>query len=118
MGSWNSQPNMMVIEKTPNSGSTPFETELDYDVSIVGRTRADLDLGPEAAAIAKRLAMRFVDLEQIVAYKEGSEPDLVFEASSAVIVRPDRIIFGAVAEDTTLDDLVITLGKKLALRSL
>ncbi|MBW2396794.1 MAG: bifunctional 3-(3-hydroxy-phenyl)propionate/3-hydroxycinnamic acid hydroxylase [Deltaproteobacteria bacterium] len=94
-----------------------FDELLGSDFAVVGRTRADLELGPEAAAIAKRLSMRFVDLEEIEAYKEGSEPDLVFGTHSAVVVRPDRIIFGAVGADTTLDDLVIALAKKLALRS-
>jgi 3-(3-hydroxy-phenyl)propionate hydroxylase len=94
-----------------------FDELLGRDFAIVGRTRADLELSPEPAAIAKQLAIRFVNLEEIEEYEEGSELDQVFETSPAIVVRPDRIIFGVVDADTTLDDLVTTLGKKLALRS-
>ncbi|MCP5057996.1 MAG: bifunctional 3-(3-hydroxy-phenyl)propionate/3-hydroxycinnamic acid hydroxylase [bacterium] len=94
-----------------------FDELLGSGFAAVGRARADLELGPEAEGIAKRLSMRFVALDEIEAFKEGSGPDLVFGTSPAVIVRPDRVIFGVVDADTTLDDLVAALGKKLALRA-
>lgn len=103
--------------RLPGKDFALFDELLGRDFAIVGRTRAALELNPEPAAIAKQLAIRFLNLEEIEQYKEGSELDQVFETSPAVVVRPDRIIFGVVDADTTLDDLIMTLGKKLALRS-
>jgi hypothetical protein len=34
-----------------------------------------------------------------------------------VILRPDRIVFGVVDDDHSLDDLIRALGEKLSLRS-
>ena len=44
------------------------------------------------------------------------EMDQLFDGHPAVVVRPDRHIFGLVDEKWSLDRLLAELGRKLALR--
>jgi 3-(3-hydroxy-phenyl)propionate hydroxylase len=100
------------------SGETlRFDELLGRGFAVVGRTRADLVVGSDAALVAKRIGLRFVDLEETDGPVEGNRFDLVLESSPAVILRPDRIVFGVVDDDHSLDDLIRALGEKLSLRS-
>jgi 2-polyprenyl-6-methoxyphenol hydroxylase-like FAD-dependent oxidoreductase len=97
--------------------SLRFDALLGAGFAVVGRRREDLAIGSEASTVAKRLGMRFVDLEEIEAPEKGHRLDSAFEKSTAVLLRPDRIVFGAVDDETSLDDLILALGDKLSLES-
>jgi 3-(3-hydroxy-phenyl)propionate hydroxylase len=82
--------------------------------AIVGRTEGDLDLGSEAESVVERLGVRSVSLEDLDVV-EG-EMDRVFTHHAAVVLRPDRYVFGAVDDERNLDDLVRELGRRAGLR--
>ena len=79
--------------------------------AVIGRTPGDLQMGAEAAAILERLGGRTLSLEGLEV-TEG-EPDKLFEAHPAVILRPDRYIFGLVDEAWPLDRLLPELARLL-----
>jgi 3-(3-hydroxy-phenyl)propionate hydroxylase len=82
--------------------------------AVVGRKQSDLRLGPEASAILQRLEARTASLEGLEV--TVGEQDRLFDAHAAVVLRPDRYIFGVVDDEWDLDRLVVELGDKLALR--
>ncbi|NNL65484.1 MAG: hypothetical protein HKP30_04520 [Myxococcales bacterium] len=96
-------------------GGEPFLLDelLGSGFAAVGRSAEDVTLGDEAAAIFSRLGGRTVSLDGL-ALAEG-QLDALFEAHPAVVVRPDRYVFGVVDDAFPLDRLVAELGRKLAL---
>ncbi len=82
--------------------------------TAVARKASDLVLGLEAEGVLERLGGRVVCLEDLVVV-EG-ELDRVFDTHAALILRPDRYIFGVVDDDWNLDALVLELGRKMALK--
>lgn len=79
---------------------------------VVGRETNDLALGDEAKTILEQLGgsnLALTDLE----VTEGRF-DSLFEEHAAVLVRPDRYIFGVTDKEWSLDQLVLELGKKLS----
>ena len=82
--------------------------------AVVGRKASDLRLGSEASAILQRLEARSTNLEGLEVTR--GELDHLFDAHAAVVLRPDRYIFGVVDEEWDLDRLVVELGRKLGLR--
>ena len=82
--------------------------------AILGRKQEDLQLGGAASALFERLGGRRVCLEGLEVC-EGVQ-DQLFDRHSAVVLRPDRYVFGVVDDDWDLDQLVLELGHKLALR--
>jgi hypothetical protein len=79
---------------------------------VVGRETSDLALGDEAKTILEQLGgsnLALTDLE----VTEGRF-DSLFEEHAAVLVRPDRYIFGVTDKEWSLDQLVLELGKKLS----
>ena len=82
--------------------------------AVVARKESDLRLGPEARAVLERLGGRAVSLEGLEVV-EG-ESDQLFDLHPAVVLRPDRYVFGFVDEDWDLDRLLAELARKLALR--
>ena len=81
--------------------------------AVVGRKASDLEMGDAARAVLECLAGRAVSLEGL-GIVEG-EMDRVFDTHAAVVLRPDRYIFGVVDEDWNLDGLLGELGRKIAL---
>jgi 3-(3-hydroxy-phenyl)propionate hydroxylase len=81
--------------------------------AVIGRKTSDLEMGAEASATLERLGGRAVSLEGLEVV-EGTM-DNVFETHSAVVLRPDRYIFGVVDEHWNLDDLLGELRRKIAL---
>jgi 3-(3-hydroxy-phenyl)propionate hydroxylase len=81
--------------------------------AVVGRKASDLEMGDAASEVLERLAGRAVSLEGLEIV-EG-EMDRVFDTHAAVVLRPDRYIFGVVDEDWDLDGLLGELGRKVAL---
>ena len=90
-----------------------FDDLLGPGFAIVGRTKADLALGTEAAEIAARLGARLVALDTLEGV-EGAH-DAVFDAHPSAVIRPDRHVYGAAAPDTPLDAVVGQLGRSLRL---
>jgi len=80
--------------------------------AVIGRKVSDLRMGAEASAVLERLGGRAVGLEGLELV-EG-EMDWAFNSHSAVVLRPDRYIFGVVDDDWDLDGLLIELGRKLS----
>ena len=62
----------------------------------------------------RRLGAHRVALENLEVI--GGAIDRLFDSHPAVVVRPDRYVFGAVDEGWDLDRLIRELGRKLALR--
>ena len=98
-------------------GSDETPTRLD-DVcgrgfALIGRTAADVALDDEARAIADRLGLRHLALEGLEVV-DGSF-DQVFEKRAAVLVRPDRYVFGVTDDETSASELVRLAATKIAL---
>ena len=93
----------------------PFRLDERFGRSfaVVGRTPADLAVSSNARAILERLGASFTSLEGLDLV-EG-EHDNLFDTHPAVVVRPDRYIFGVVDDAWTLDQLAIELSKRVAL---
>jgi 3-(3-hydroxy-phenyl)propionate hydroxylase len=83
--------------------------------AVVARSAGDLEMGPEARRIFERLGGNSVCLEDVEVV-EGVL-DFAIERNAAVVLRPDRHVFGVVSEDLSLDRLLIELGERLALAS-
>jgi 3-(3-hydroxy-phenyl)propionate hydroxylase len=82
--------------------------------AVVARKEGDLRVGPEAAAILRRLGARVVSLDGLEV-TEGAT-DGLFDAHPAAVLRPDCYVFGVVDEEWDLDRLLRELARKLALR--
>jgi 3-(3-hydroxy-phenyl)propionate hydroxylase len=81
--------------------------------AVIGRKEKDLEMGAEASAVLEHLGGRTVSLEELEVV-EGAM-DNVFEAHAAVVLRPDRYIFGVVDDDWGLDRLLGELGRRIRL---
>jgi 3-(3-hydroxy-phenyl)propionate hydroxylase len=81
--------------------------------AVVGRKQSDLRMGRKASAVLERLGGRPVSLEGLQVTR--GEADRLFDAHPAAVVRPDRYVFGVVDEQRDLDQLLVELGRKLAL---
>lgn len=92
-----------------------LDAHLGRDFALVGRSAADLALDPEAAALGAGLGLRSVALDALEV--TDGELDRVFERAPAVLVRPDRHVFGAVDAETTASDLVRHAARKASLRA-
>jgi 3-(3-hydroxy-phenyl)propionate hydroxylase len=97
-------------------GSEPCRLDELYGGSfaVVGRKQSDLQMSDAARGVLERVGGRAVALEGLEIV-EG-ESDRLFDAHPAVVLRPDRYVFGVVDDDHGLDELLLRLGEKLALR--
>jgi 3-(3-hydroxy-phenyl)propionate hydroxylase len=94
---------------------TRLDTYLGKGFAIVGRSEDDLNMGAEAQRVFERLAAKTVALDQLeVVY---GEVDPLLETHPAVVVRPDRLIFGVVDSSYDLDRLLGELNRKLSLKA-
>ena len=100
--------------RTPEGEAVRFDDLLGPGFALVGRSGADLQLGADARRVLERLGARLVDLESLEAVEGQLDP--LFEEHPAALVRPDRIVFGAVDEAHDLDALVRELADRLRLR--
>ena len=97
--------------RLPDGSQSLFDELLGRDFAIVGRTRNDCELNEESRELFGRLRGRAIALEDVDVLEE--ELDRAFDSSPAVVLRPDRIVFGVVEEGTSLDHLISTLGRLL-----
>jgi 3-(3-hydroxy-phenyl)propionate hydroxylase len=83
--------------------------------AVIAREEADLKLGPDGRAALERLNAQTLSLEGLD--HTLGESDELFAAHPAVILRPDRYVFGVVDEQWSLDQLLVELERKLHVRS-
>lgn len=81
--------------------------------ALVTRDPGSPDLAEDTAAIVDRLGINLVSIDALTPVR--GHLDRLFNKHEAVIVRPDRIVFGHTTETLSLDDLVRQLAEKLHL---
>jgi 3-(3-hydroxy-phenyl)propionate hydroxylase len=91
-----------------------FDALLGSGFAIVGRKPDDLRCSQTTRATLDRLGARALAIEGLEVTL-GQMDDL-FDAHPAVVVRPDRYVFGVVDDAWNLDRLVAELARELALR--
>ncbi len=99
--------------RRPDGTTGRLDELLGRSFSVIGHDKGDVQLGPEAGAILERLGGSAVSLEGLEVV-EGAL-DALFQAHPAVVLRPDRYVFGVVDEQWDLDRLLAELGRKLTL---
>ena len=97
----------------PNGKTCRVDEIFGPSFTVIGRTEGDLKMGPEARGILDRLGGRAISLEGLEVV-EGTM-DSVFQSHPAVVLRPDRYLFGVVDDDWDLDALLRELGERVAL---
>ncbi len=97
--------------RRPDGGECRLDELFGPGFTVVARKESDLRLSAEPRAVLERLGGRTVSLEGLEVVH--GELDDLFAAHAAVILRPDRYIFGAVDDDWDLDRLLVELGRKL-----
>jgi len=99
--------------RAPDGAACRLDALLGRGFAVVGRTKQDLELGPEAAGILRRLDGRRVALEDLERVR--GHPDPLFEHHPVAVVRPDRYVFGVGDDAWDADRLVVELGRALAM---
>jgi len=89
-----------------------FDDLLGRDFAVVARSHGDIEMNDASQKLFERLGGRCVVLEDVHLLED--EIDHVFRASPAVVLRPDRIVFGVVDDSTNLDVLMNALANKLS----
>jgi 3-(3-hydroxy-phenyl)propionate hydroxylase len=100
--------------RRPGGVECRLDELLGRGFAVVGRTESDLRLGAGANAIFRRLGGRAVSLEGLEVTR--GKLDHLFDAHPAVVLRPDRYVFGIVDRKWDLDRLLVELGRKLGVR--
>lgn len=99
--------------RTENAGRCRIDDLFGPGFAVIGRQPSDLKMGVEASAILERLGGRAISLEALEVV-EGAM-DEVFQNHPALVLRPDRYVFGVVDDDWDLDGLLGELGRRLPL---
>ncbi|MCP4908265.1 MAG: hypothetical protein GY910_25105 [bacterium] len=81
---------------------------LGLEFALVGRRASDLELSADRLGIA-RVA---IEDARVV---EG-KLDRIFQKTPALLVRPDRYVYGVVDTEISIDDLFQELAQQIALR--
>jgi len=99
---------------TSAQGECRFDDVLGAGFAVVGKSEADLKLSAASSAVIAALDARLVSLEGL--QNTRGHFDRAFDFTNALIVRPDRYVFGHVDDHYSLDALVAELARKLCLR--
>jgi hypothetical protein len=99
--------------RRPDGSECRFDELLGPGFSVVGRSPSDLRMGAGARGVLQRLQGRSVSLEGLEVVAGAS--DLLFDEHPALVLRPDRYVFGVVDDAFDLDRLLAELAQKLAL---
>ena len=91
----------------------PMDEILGHGFAVVALEDSALVMSPGSQSILDRIGARLVSLSGLEVSAGGL--DSALEDGSALIVRPDRYVFGVVDEERDLDDLVASLSEKLFL---
>ena len=86
---------------------------LGKSFALVVKNNDALTLSDRSANVLKQLDANIVNVEGLNEVR--GHFDRALEESDAVIVRPDRIVFGHTTNELSLDQLIETLSDKLAL---
>ncbi len=92
-----------------------FDEWTGKSFAIIGRSKADCALGAEAAAKFEALGGRIVSLDSVELLDD--KVDNLFDEHPAVLLRPDRQVFGVVDDAHDLDDLVDAIAGKVHLNA-
>lgn len=103
--------------KTRSDESLPQKMDewLGRGFAIIGRTAADLTISAAGQKVVDALGIKTVSLADYEVAQ--GEIDHVFERTSAVILRPDRYLFGVVEEENSLDALLERLAALVSLEA-
>ena len=82
--------------------------------AVIARKQSDLRMSPAARSVLERLGGRATSLEGLELVEGGWDP--LFDDHPAVVLRPDRYVFGVVDDAWDLDRLLGELERTLALR--
>ncbi len=92
-----------------------FDDCLDESFAVVARSSTDVSLSERSRTIAELIGLQIVVLDELELVDGKRDP--LFAVHPAAIVRPDRIVFGVVDDETTLDDLIDALDRALPARA-
>lgn len=101
-------------ESAPGGSAALLDDWIGSSFAVIARKDSDLRMGPEAAAVLERLGGQTLSLENFEVTQ--GELDSLFNTYPAVVLRPDRYIFGVVDEERDLDELLLGLESRLQLR--
>ena len=82
---------------------------------IVGKTAKDVQVSEISSQLLEKIGANKVTLAGLEAVR--GHFDRAFESTDAVMVRPDRYVFGYTDDEHSLDDLISKLAQKLQLSS-
>ncbi len=82
--------------------------------AVVSRHADALEISDTSRQVLDLIDASLVSLDALVAVRGHFDP--VLDHSKAVIIRPDRIVFGHTTDELGLDELISLLSEKLALR--
>ena len=99
------------VVRTPDRDEVRLDELLGPGFALVGATADSLDLDDAARAIVDRLGVRLVDLDGLEVVR--GRIDVLVEQGGAVLVRPDRVVFGHTDDATTAIDLLVDLDRQL-----
>ncbi|MEM8936098.1 MAG: bifunctional 3-(3-hydroxy-phenyl)propionate/3-hydroxycinnamic acid hydroxylase [Pseudomonadota bacterium] len=91
-----------------------LDEALGAGFAIVARNAEEIGLSADSTINVGPISLKIVDLS-VYSLVRG-EFDHVFETEAAVIVRPDRFIFGHTTEELSLDALIEELTQQLQIR--
>ena len=95
------------------TGEVRLDELLGPGFAVVAKTAADIDLSAASRLILEKLGATVLSLEGLNEVR--GHFDRVFEFADAVMVRPDRYVFGHTDSQHSLDELVAILASKLCL---
>ena len=101
------------IVRTPDGEECRLDELLGPGFALVSRDGLP-ELSQQSRTVLETIGATTVSLEGVNAVK--GHMDRLFEEQEAVIVRPDRLIFGHTAPDMTLDALIGVLAEKLLVK--
>ncbi len=97
--------------RRPEGSICLLDELLGNGFAVVARMRVDVAMSEGSDAFLRRLGGRLVCLEDI-ALVEG-KLDAALDKHAAVVVRPDRHVFGVVDADWNLDRVIAEFGRQL-----
>ncbi len=110
IGALFSQP---IVSNETRDGPFRLDELLGSGFAIVGRDAAALSVNEPANTIAATLGITFVDLSSLDTVR--GHFDRGFETFEAMVVRPDRYVFGGSNAEWSLDVVINALGDALRL---
>ena len=101
------------IVKDPDGNEFRFDDRLGHGFSIITRSPSQLDITPGNQAVLEKLNIVTTSIDNLEEVR--GHFDRLFSHADAVIVRPDRYVFGHTTEELDLNGLIESLKSKLAL---